>query len=41
MYSTYYRIAGQLVAFFEAPQQRPLLIVADAGGGDSSVKVLD
>jgi len=37
--TAYHRIAGQLVAFFEAPEQRPLLIVADAGGSDPSVKI--
>jgi hypothetical protein len=34
-----HRIAGELVALFEAPKHRPLLIVADAGGGDPGVKV--
>jgi hypothetical protein len=34
-----HRIAGELVALFEAPKQRTLLIVADARGGDPGVEI--
>jgi hypothetical protein len=43
MYSTSLRIIGfaaQLVALFETPKWRPLLVVADAGHRDPRVQIL-
>src|SRR5438128_9968840 len=37
--TAYHCMVGQLVAPFKGPEQRPLLIVANAGGGDPGVKV--
>src|SRR5713101_9727990 len=34
-----HRIAGELVALFEAPEEWSLLIAADAGGGDPGVQI--
>src|SRR5207248_10394015 len=37
--TAYHCMVGQLVAPFKGPEQRPLLIVANAGGSNPGVKV--
>jgi hypothetical protein len=37
--TAYHRVAGELAALFEGPEERPFLVVADAGGRDPSVQI--